>query len=107
MKKLFTTTVGRLRILGLLEGLSFLLLLGIAVPLKYIRHEPEMTNVLGRIHGGLFLGFVLYAFVAASEYKWKFGQTTWKVLIASVLPFGTFYVDHQILRFVKPVEKDQ
>lgn len=98
MKKYFTTTIGRLRLLAFLEGISLLILIFIAVPLKYYFGDPLMTKYLGSIHGALFLLFVFNALRTGIEQQWKFRETTWKVLAACFIPFGTFYIDYKILR---------
>ena len=84
--------------MALLEGLSLLVLVGVAVPLKYIYHDPGLVKTMGPIHGLLFLFFVINTISVGVEYKWKFSETTWKVLLACFVPFGTFYVDYTILR---------
>jgi integral membrane protein len=89
--------IGRLRLLGILEGISLLVLVGIAVPLKYAAGNPALVKAVGPIHGVLFLLFVINTLGVGIEYKWKFSTTTWKVLLACVIPFGTFYVDRNIL----------
>jgi integral membrane protein len=93
----FKTRIGRLRIIGLLEGISLLLLVFIAVPLKYAAGNPALTKTLGPIHGALFLLFILNTMGVAVEQNWKFKATTWRVLLACIVPFGTFYVDRKIL----------
>ena len=96
------TPLGRLRLLGLLEGLSLLLLLGIAVPLKHFYPDPSLVRALGPVHGLLFLLFVLNTLRVGVEYRWRFATTTWKVLLACLIPFGTFYVDRKILGPLQP-----
>ena len=98
MNQIWKTQLGRLRIISFLEGISLLLLLFIAVPLKYYYHDPAMVKMLGPIHGALFLLFVVNTLSVGVEEKWNFKDTTWKVLIACIIPFGTFYVDRRILR---------
>lgn len=97
MIQLLKTNIGRLRIIGFLEGISLLLLLFIAMPLKYIFKHPEGTQVMGTLHGGLFLLFIFNTLLVGVEQGWKFRQTTWKVLLACIIPFGTFYIDRKIL----------
>jgi integral membrane protein len=97
MENLLKTNIGRLRIIGFMEGVSLLLLLFVAMPLKYYFHNPQVTRVLGTVHGALFLLFVFNTLSVGVEQKWKFGTTTWKVLLACVIPFGTFYIDRKIL----------
>jgi integral membrane protein len=98
MKKLFNTSIGRLRILAILEGISLLVLVFIAVPLKHVWDIPGLSKSLGPIHGALFLLFVFNALRVGVEQQWKFKETTWKILVACFIPFGTFYIDYKILR---------
>ncbi len=98
MLQLFKTKIGRLRIIGFLEGISLLILIFIAVPLKHIFHISYLTKMLGPIHGALFLLFILNTFSVGIEQNWKFKTTTWKILLACLIPFGTFYIDRKILR---------
>ncbi|MDB9961220.1 DUF3817 domain-containing protein [Oceanihabitans sp.] len=85
------------RIVALLEGVSYILLLFIAVPIKYIQGNPEYVKLLGMPHGLLFVAYVVLAIVIGIELKWNM-KTMFIVLIASVLPFGTFYVDKKYLK---------
>ncbi|SDE15651.1 integral membrane protein [Mucilaginibacter pineti] len=101
MKNLFKTNVGRLRIIAYLEGLSLLILVFIAVPLKHFQHNPAMVKTMGPIHGALFLLFIFNTISVGTEQRWKFKTTTWKVLLACIIPFGTFYIDSKILGKVK------
>jgi len=98
MKMLFTSSIGRLRLCAFLEGLSLLILVFIAVPLKYGYGHPSLVSVMGPIHGALFLLFVLSALRVGVEQRWKFKKTTWKVLLACIIPFGTLYLDYTLLR---------
>lgn len=97
MKTLFQTQIGRLRLIGYAEGISLLVLLFIAVPLKYWAGDPSLTKLMGPIHGALFLLFVFNTVSVGVEQQWQFSKTTWKVLLACFIPFGTFYVDRKIL----------
>jgi integral membrane protein len=98
MKKYFTTTIGRLRLFAFLEGISLLVLILIAVPLKYYFGNPSWVKAMGPIHGSLFLLFVFNALRVGLEEQWKFKETTWKILVACFVPLGTFYIDYKILR---------
>ncbi len=91
------TNIGRLRLLALLEGVSLIVLVFVAMPLKYFNDDPSWVQSIGPVHGVLFLLFVVNTISAGIEYKWSFSQTTWKVLLACVIPFGTFYIDRRIL----------
>lgn len=98
MTHLFRSQIGRLRIIGYLEGISLLLLLFIGVPLKYYWQDPTLVKAIGPIHGALFLWFIFSTLSVAVEQQWKFRDTTWKVLVACMIPFGTFYIDKSLLR---------
>ena len=101
MKNLIKTNTGRFRILAFLEGVSLIALMFIGVPLKYMSGNPALVKSIGPVHGLLFVLYVAFAFSLAAEHQWKFTQTTWKVLLASFIPFGTFYIDHTILKKIE------
>ena len=101
MIQLIQSKVGRLRLIGFLEGISLLALLLIALPLKYVLGIPEFSKVIGTIHGALFLLFIFNTLSVGVEYQWKFKETTWKVLLACIIPLGTFYIDRKILRMMR------
>ncbi|MBL7868798.1 MAG: DUF3817 domain-containing protein [Flavobacterium lindanitolerans] len=98
MLTLLKTPIGRLRLLGYVEGLSLLVLLFIAVPLKYAAENPSLSKITGPTHGALFLLFIINTLSVGVEQQWQFRKTTYKVLLACVIPFGTFYIDRKILR---------
>ncbi|OUJ74705.1 DUF3817 domain-containing protein [Hymenobacter crusticola] len=104
---MFSSPIQRLRLLGFCEGASLLLLVGVAVPLKYFYSDPTLVRALGPVHGLLFLLFVLNTLRVGVEYQWRFATTTWKVLLACVIPFGTFYVDRKILAPMQRKEHDK
>ena len=82
-----TTPVGRLRLIGLFEGASFLFLLGVAMPLKYIAGYPEAVSVVGMAHGVLFLIYCLAIVLAIPTPGWTHVWTL-ASFVAAVLPFG-------------------
>ena len=83
------TALGRLRIVALVEGVSFLVLLFVAVPLKYAAGMPVAGEIVGGVHGGVFLLFLLALFQAMEEAKWPVSRAA-VGFVASVVPFGTF-----------------
>jgi integral membrane protein len=85
------------RIVSFFEGVSYLLLLFIATPIKYIQGNPEYVKMLGMPHGILFMLYVVLAIVIKKEMKWD-SKTLGIVLAASIIPFGTFYIDKKYLR---------
>ncbi|WP_347156390.1 DUF3817 domain-containing protein [Pontibacter chitinilyticus] len=87
----------RLRLIGILEGISYLALLGVAMPLKYIAGMPEFVKYAGWAHGLLFVLFILAVANVALAKNWSAGKV-FAALIASVLPFGPFILDAKLLR---------
>lgn len=85
------------RITAFLEGLSYILLLGIAVPVKYLADDPSYVKLLGMPHGLLFVLYIALAVLMAQNYKWS-RKTLTIVLIAAIIPFGTFYIDYKYLK---------
>lgn len=84
------------RIISTLEAISFLVLLGIAMPLKYIWDNPEMVKIVGMAHGVLFVLYVLGAIYMWKKLQWDF-KTLAIVILCSILPFGPFYVEKKYL----------
>jgi len=85
------------RSIAFLEGLSYLLLLFIAVPIKYFMDNESYVKMLGMPHGFLFIGYVIVAFLIKADYKWTHKEFLF-VLAASIIPFGTFYIDKKYLK---------
>ena len=102
MKNILNSNIARLRLIGFLEGISLLVLIGIAVPAKHMYGNPVLVKAIGPVHGVLFLLFVFNTLSVGVEYQWKFKTTTWKVLLACMVPFGTFYIDKKILSKMEP-----
>lgn len=84
------------RLISTLEAISFLVLLGIAMPLKYIWHMPEMVRIVGMAHGVLFVLYVGGAIYMFKKLKWSITDL-FIVIMCSVLPFGPFYVERKYL----------
>ncbi len=85
------------RILSLLEGTSFLIILFITMPLKYIFDNGAPNKVIGMAHGFLFLAYVVMAIMMKSPMKWN-NKTLGIVLLCSIIPFGTFWMDKKYLQ---------
>ncbi len=95
MVYMLKTPIGRLRLIAILEAISFLVLLGIAMPLKYMAGITNAVKYVGWGHGLLFLAFcaaLIYAMQATRLPLWKAAM----VFVASLLPFGPFFVDHKL-----------
>lgn len=95
--ELLYSHLGRLRIIGFLEGISFILLVGVAMPLKYIGGYQNATWDIGMIHGILFITYIVAVIPVKFSLNWNL-KTTFLVLLASLLPFGTFVAEYKIFR---------
>lgn len=96
------TALGRLRLFAILEGISYLLF-AITMPLKYGLEIPEPNFYVGMTHGWLFIIYIILCLQISYIQKWS-AQTTALALIASLVPFGTFYADAKLF---KPASKAQ
>lgn len=92
-----SSSLSWLRIFGLLEGISYLALFAVTMPLKYMADMHTPNYIVGMIHGFLFITYCVLVLVVARKYQWKF-PTTFAAGIASLLPFGTFVADVKIFR---------
>ena len=84
------------RLTAFLEGVSYILLLLIAVPIKYLLNEAFYVKILGMPHGILFILYILFSIIAKIKYNWNFKKFL-VISIASLVPFGTFYIDKKYL----------
>lgn len=89
------TADGRLRLLAFSEGVSFLLILFVTMPLKYLMAMREPNLVIGMAHGVLFILYIYAVMQARDRHGWP-NKTTFLALLASVIPFGTFWADKHI-----------
>jgi integral membrane protein len=96
------TSIGKLRLAGITEGISFLLLLFVAMPLKYFANLPEGVKITGWIHGLLFILYILALVNVKFTQGWSFMRTL-IALVASLIPFGTFILDTQLRKEEKMV----
>ena len=90
MKRLF-------RIIAFLEGISYILLMSIGLYFKYQLGDPSYVKLLGMPHGLLFVSYLILAFLIKDDEQWgnkDFGI----IMLASILPFGTFYIDRKYLK---------
>ena len=93
----FSSALGRLRLVAFLEGASLLVLLFVAMPLKYLAGQPAAVRHVGMAHGLLFVLYVLLVIQVAIEYRWAVSKAL-LALLASVVPFGTFWADRRLFR---------
>ncbi|RYG67300.1 DUF3817 domain-containing protein [bacterium] len=86
-----------LRTIGLCEGVSFLVLLLIAMPLKYLANQPSAVKIVGTVHGGLFLLYLSAGLVYGFTTRWPLGRFA-ALVFASALPLGAFVFDGTLKR---------
>lgn len=85
------------RSISLLEGISTLALYFFAMPMKYIANDPIYVKNIGMAHGILFILYIAFAIILKSEQKWN-AKTFAIVCLASIFPFGTFYIEKKYLQ---------
>ena len=84
------------RLTAFLEGVSYILLLFIAVPIKYLLNEALYVKILGMPHGILFILYIIFSIIAKIKYNWNFRKFL-VISLVSLVPFGTFYIDKKYL----------
>ena len=89
-------TLKTFRVISLLEALSFVILLLVAMPIKYILGNPELVRIVGMAHGILFVLYILGAFVVKNKLNWS-NQILVVVILCSIIPLGPLYVDRKYL----------
>ncbi len=87
-----------LRIIAMIEGISYLVLLGIAMPLKYLADEPGAVRITGMIHGVLFMMFCLALAQVWQRRRWTFLRST-IVFASALVPCATFFMDRHLARW--------
>lgn len=92
---MLTTALGRFRVIGIIEGISYLVLLGIAMPLKYFLDFPAAVKIAGSLHGLFFVLYILALAHVTFTNRWSVLKVA-GAFIASLLPFGNFVLDARI-----------
>jgi len=93
--------IQQLRIIGILEGWSYLILLGIAMPLKYWAGFPLAVQITGSFHGAFFILFCLALLHVKLRYKWSLLQSG-LAFVSAFIPFGTFVLDRKLKQIEFP-----
>lgn len=91
------STVRAFTSIAFFEGISYVLLLGIAMPLKYLLNMPLLVTVVGWAHGVLFMAYAAALVICWYQYKWSFGRVVF-YFIASLLPLLPFFVERKLKR---------
>lgn len=92
---MLATPIGRLRVIGFVEGISYLVLVGIAMPLKYFADMPMAVRVTGTAHGVLFVLFCLALLHVFLVQRWSLLRGA-LAFASSLVPFGTFVLDRSL-----------
>ena len=100
----YKSTMNRFRVIAICEGISFLVLLFIAMPLKYFAGYPQAVLVVGWIHGILFISYMISGLDVKTTYRWNF-RRTFIAFIAALVPFGPFILEKRILS--KEADRDK
>lgn len=87
--------VKRFSLINTIEGYSYIILLFIAMPMKYLLAIPMAVKIVGMVHGILFIIFCLLLVMASNEAKWSVKESV-VFFIASLIPFGTFFTKSKI-----------
>ena len=90
-------TFSRFRLISFIEGISFLILVFIAMPLKYIAGIALAVKIVGMTHGVLFILFVLALLMALKKYKWN-SSLNFKLFVYSLIPFGFILIEKTIMK---------
>ena len=89
-------TLKTFRVISLLEALSFVILLLVAMPIKYILGNPELVRIVGMAHGILFVLYILGALLFKKKLNWS-NQILVVVILCSIIPLGPLYIDRKYL----------
>jgi len=90
--------IGVLRATALIEGGSFLVLLFLAMPLKYIWEQPMAVRIVGAVHGGLWLALCVMLVYATIIARWPLGRAA-LLFVAALIPFGPWLVDRRMKQY--------
>lgn len=99
----------RYRIMAYATGVLLVVLVGVAVPVKYLDalgRDPTLVEVIGPVHGWLYALYLLAAFVLARQARWS-ARFTAAVLLAGTIPFASFVAERAVVHRVRPVIEEQ
>lgn len=92
---MLNVALNRFRLISFIEGISYLILVFVAMPIKYIGENPYFVKIFGMAHGVLFILFVLFLLESIRKYGWK-NSFSLKLFIYSLLPFGSFVIEKEV-----------
>lgn len=95
---MLSSDIGRLRLASILDGISWVVLAGFCVPLKYLAHNEIGVKIVGPIHGALFVGLCIFLWVVLMRGKLSF---MWCLItfICALVPFAPFFLDKKLKAF--------
>lgn len=94
----FKNPIAFLRNIAFIEGVSYLILLFIAMPLKYIWAQPQMVRIVGMAHGVLFVIFCASLLQTTIAARWPLGRSA-LIFLASIVPFGPWLIDRRMKNY--------
>ena len=100
---MWNSSIGRLRIISVIEGVSFLALLFIAMPYKYLLGEPILVRYVGMAHGVLFIVFIASLLDATMRYQWGLKFSLF-CFACSLVPFAPFWLEAKLKRQIQSEE---
>ena len=92
---MFSTTLNRFRLVSFIEGLSYLILVFIAMPIKYFGDNPIYVKIFGMAHGVLFILFMISLFEVKTKDKWDKGFM-FQMFVLSLIPFGALLIEKKV-----------
>lgn len=87
----------QVRLVGYIEGVSFLVLLLVAMPLKYFAGQPNAVSIVGAAHGFLWIAYLLVLVLAWRALRWPI-KTAFLGVVASVVPLGPWWFESYLRR---------
>ena len=103
LQNIHNDLIGNFRVIGFIEGISYLVLLLVAMPLKYMMGIAIVTKVVGMIHGLLFIAFLVILMQAAQKHHFSMRDSI-IFFVASLIPFGTFFTDSRLKRLEEEIK---
>ena len=104
LQNIHNDLIGNFRIIGFVEGISYLALLFIAMPMKYMMGIAIATKIVGMAHGLLFIVFLIILMQAAQKHNFSM-KDSMIFFVASLIPFGTFFTDKRLKGLEEKIEK--
>jgi integral membrane protein len=91
----------RFRVMAYLVGTVLILLVGVAMPMKYLADRPELVEMIGPVHGFLYIGYLAVAFdLAALRLRWPLRRTA-LLLLAGTVPVLSFVAERRMTALVR------